>query len=176
MWWPWPSYIWHSVPATQNEVNTVARICKDKYHAYWIGNMISKVSKGRPHWPCEGTEWVYVLIFLRNNKHFCTHTHTHCLSLSCCIQSGTQVRGAGTWDQLVGWSLWRMVREVYYSLPNLNCDLPNQQLKVFCARELIVWIAAGFEWENMTSKAIDHIIIINTNNNSPTPVPRTWSG
>ena len=37
---------------------------------------------------------------------------------------------------------------------------------MFCARELIVWIAAEFEWENLRPKALDQIIIDNINSNS----------
>lgn len=36
---------------------------------------------------------------------------------------------------------------------------------MYCARELIVWIAAVFEWENLGPKALDQIIIDNNNNN-----------
>ena len=56
-----------------------------------------------------------------------TYAHPHPLSPSTAVfkvKLSSQVRGAGTWDQIVGWSLWRMVREVYYSLPNLNCEPP----------------------------------------------------
>lgn len=49
----------------------------------------------------------------------------------------------------------------------LYCDIANWQLKMFCARELIVWVAAEFEWGNLGSKALDQIIINNTNSNSP---------
>lgn len=37
---------------------------------------------------------------------------------------------------------------------------------MFCARELIVLVAAEFEWENLGLKALDQIIINNTNSNS----------
>lgn len=37
---------------------------------------------------------------------------------------------------------------------------------MFCARELIVWISAEFEWENLGSKVLDQIIIENNNSNT----------
>lgn len=37
---------------------------------------------------------------------------------------------------------------------------------MFCSRELIVWIAAEFEWENLGSKALDQIIIYNNDSNT----------
>ena len=62
-----------------------------------------------------------------------------------------------------------MARErlVYYILSTiLHCDIADGQPKMLCARELIVWIAAEFEWENLGSKALEQIIIDNTNSNS----------
>lgn len=172
--WPWSSGTGFptaqaATDSTPEEITMAEGLSCEIYFLAWGHQMF-------------GSRYANVTICVRINipSKQQAHMHAHTLSLPQLLYSKWnyphkwEVPGLGT--RLLDGVYGGWYGKFIIVCPILIVNLPNQQLKVFCARELIVWIAAGFEWKNVTSKALDHIIIINTNNNSPTPVPRTWSG
>ena len=130
----------------------------------------------------------------KNNKYLQIHTLSHTLSLlpsTTIFHIDGQYERNSTlysykWDLVPGTDFLDEVlrrtaqeRSVYYILSKiLDCDIVNQQTKIFCARELIVRIAAEFEWDNLTPKALpwpDHHQKTNSINTSFNGLPWiTW--